>query len=187
MTLAERLRTDTRLQHEQLEASLGLAKSRAEHLAQLKGFLGFIEPWEQATARSPLAEFYRGREKSAWLREDLKSFGLTDAEIAALPRCQHLPAVDSLPAALGSVYVIEGSTLGGQMISKHLETTLGFSGGSGYRYFRSYGADVGKKWGELRGLLVESSSPENDDRIVAAAGETFAAMGEWFATQPATR
>lgn len=187
MTLADRLRSETRPQHTALESVLGFARSREEHVEQLRRFLGFIEPWERRIAQSPLAEMYRGREKTAWLKADLTFWGLSVEEIAALPRCEHLPAVESWAEAVGSMYVIEGSTLGGQTIARHLEETFGVSAGQGYRYFLSYGELVPQKWREFRAYLMIQSSTETDDAVVASAAATFSAMHEWFAREPMLR
>lgn len=162
-----------------------MATSLAHHEALIRGFFGFIEPWEKQLTASPHAALLAGREKTGFLREDLRHSGLDGDRIEALPRCTALPEFVSLPQVLGGLYVIEGSTLGGQMISKHLENSLGFTGGHGYSYYRSYGMDTPRKWQEFRQLLLANSSPENDDVIVASATETFSSLHDWFVLQPA--
>ena len=83
---------------------------------------------------------------------------------------------------LGALYVFEGATLGGQLISRHLEEKLGMRDGVGYRYYRSYGADVGRRWQEFRGLLLKQSMAGSDDAIVAAAVDTFERLRAWCVT-----
>jgi heme oxygenase len=46
------------------------------------------------------------------LYQDLLSLGMTEVDIATLPLCGHLPAIPSLPRALGVLYVIDGVALG---------------------------------------------------------------------------
>jgi heme oxygenase (biliverdin-IX-beta and delta-forming) len=178
--LLERLRTETRPSHTSLESVVGLAGSVDHHLALLRGFHGFIRPWETAVLRSPHAALLAGREKAPLLAADLEHFGLSPADIDALPLCEELPGTDTLPDVLGSLYVIEGSTLGGQMISRHLESTLGLRDGRGYRYFQSYGAAVPARWNDFKKNLLAHSSPDNDGRIIASAANTFELLHRWF-------
>lgn len=182
--LTDRLRTETRPHHATLESVVGLAGSVEHHTALLRGFWGFLHPWETAVLASPHAALLAGREKSALLAADLGHFGLTPAEINALPLCDELPATDTASAVLGSLYVIEGSTLGGQMISRHLEGTLGLRDGRGYRYFQSYGAAVPARWNDFKKLLLAHSSPGNDESIIASAANTFALLHRWFSRMP---
>ena len=94
-----------------------------------------------------------------------------------------LPPAQTRTEILGVAYVLEGATLGGQFISRHLEQTLGFSGGQGYRFFRSYGPEVGPRWQAFRAELARASSPETDDIIVAAAQSGFDSLHAWFAAR----
>lgn len=54
--------------------------------------------------------------------------------------------LDSFPAVLGAAYVVEGSTLGGTIIHRHVAQLLGFDGGAGTLFFHGYGADTGTRW-----------------------------------------
>lgn len=184
MTLLERLRAETRPQHEEMEATFALPATRDEHRRWLAMFLGFVEPLERqaAAALGPGHRFTSGRAKAGWLREDLRALGLDETEIAALPRCTDLPALDTEARLLGALYVFEGATLGGQLISRHLEEKLGLRGGAGYRYYCSYGPDTGRRWQEFRGLLLAQSAAGDDDAIVAAATETFEGLRAWCTT-----
>ncbi len=47
--------------------------------------------------------------------------------------------------ALGCLYVLEGATLGGQVISRHL-AKLGIGPENGGRFFNGYGARTGEMW-----------------------------------------
>lgn len=180
-TLLERLRAETRTRHEQMEAAFALPATREQHRRWTAAFLGFLEPLERevAAAIGPNHRFIAGRTKSGWLREDLRALGMDETGIAALPRAADLPALDSDAGILGVLYVFEGATLGGQLISRHLEEKLGFQDGVGYRYFRSYGPDTGRRWQEFRALLLASSSPGDDDAVVAAANDTFERLLSW--------
>ena len=182
--LLERLKSETAEVHARLERSIGLARSQSEHERQLELFYGFVAAHEQWLAACvPVTDAIRsGRDKHAWLAADLKHFGRSEADIAALPRPEAPPAAhDSRLAALGAAYVVEGSTLGGQFVARHLEAALGLRAGSGYSYFLSYGAQVRERWREFREELQRASSTENDEIIVRAARQCFERLERWFA------
>ncbi|REK17430.1 MAG: biliverdin-producing heme oxygenase [Planctomycetota bacterium] len=184
--IGERLKHATSEVHQRVEALVGLPPSIAAHVAALERFFALIEPWEArvmpAVADHPsLADRLR---KTAWLRADLEHFGRSEAELAALPRCSSLPRIESLSEALGSMYVFEGATLGGQIIARHLEHELGLADGAGYRFFRAYGADVPARWLAFKQTLEAHASPDNRERIVASAVTTFECLYDWFTTAP---
>jgi heme oxygenase len=188
LTLLERLKTETRPAHDRIERALdieGRLGSPAAYRALLTRFYGFHAAWE------PLAEaalgdpaFFRERRKAGLLACDLRALGLSEGEIVRLPVCDRLPAMPSPAAALGSMYVVEGSTLGGTIIARLVERRLGLSAEAGCAYFRSYGPRVGAMWRAFGTRLLGVSSPEADDAVVAAANRTFAAMESWLCADP---
>ena len=89
-------------------------------------------------------------------------------------------------AALGAMYVVEGSTLGGAIIARQVERALGLTTESGCAYFRSYGPAISPMWKSFGAVLLASSSPETDDEIVASANRTFAIMQDWLCESGAT-
>lgn len=187
--LLERLRAATRPHHDRMEEIFRLPATREEHAAWTATFLGFVEPFERelvAALGGANQRFFADRLKAGWLRADLQALGWSDDAIASVPRCQELPALTSVPRALGALYVFEGSTLGGQMISRHLESVVGLSDGVGYSYFRSYGSEVGSRWQQFRGWLVEKGGGAAEAEIIAAANDTFACLRQWCVKTPAS-
>jgi heme oxygenase len=143
-------------------------------------FFGFYANWEPQVA-SILADedFFGPRRKIHLLEQDLTVLGYDAGAIEALPRCRDLPPLAGLPEAYGSLYVLEGSTLGGQVIARRLERSLGFADGRGYAFFRSYGREVGAMWrafGE-RLLALPSATGETS---VRSAQSTFARLHGWL-------
>ena len=180
--LTDLLRDETRAQHTQLEAVNPLPRSKAEYVEQLKKFFGYVEPWERALSQVLPADdpIRAGREKTPWLEDDLDFFDIERAQREQLPRVSELPSLSSRAEILGAVYVLEGSTLGGQIIARHLEEALGLRDGRGYRYFLSYGSRVSAQWKTFRAELLRASSATNDPIILKAARGTFEILHRWF-------
>ncbi len=188
--ILHRLREETRPQHQALEAALplgrpglDLSKDPTLYRALLLRFWGFYVTWEAEAAQHAtptLAHVLAARRKLPLLTADLATLG---ADPTAAPRLHPaaLPSFHDNPAALlGSMYVVEGSTLGGQLISRELECAGSFRHGCGYSFFQGYGAATGRQWRSFT-LLLESAPPGQADCIVAAAQHTFSAFAGWFA------
>ena len=180
--LTDKLKAQTQSQHRQLESTNPLPNSLADYIAQLVAFFGFVAPWEERLAAAlPATDPIRqGRTKTGWLEADLEFFGYDATARRELPRATALPPTSSRAEILGAAYVLEGATLGGQIIARHLGATLGLRDGDGCRFFRSYGERVGAQWQGFRAELLRASSPTDDPVIVGAAQNTFALLHNWF-------
>lgn len=148
------LREETRAQHEATEAQLPLADaelSREQYGQVLQCFYRFVHGWESwAGKHAParLNALVAERQRSPLLTRDLEFLGIpvpADAEERQPGRFPGLPAGDQKDspeyeaAFLGAMYVMEGSTLGGQYIARHVEDVLYLTPGEGDAYFRGYG------------------------------------------------
>jgi heme oxygenase (biliverdin-IX-beta and delta-forming) len=81
---------------------------------------------------------------------------------------------------LGCLYVLEGATMGGRMITRHLQATFGITPDAGGRFFDGYGADTGKMWQSTRQLLVRGAPDlPSENAMVASAITTFACLRRW--------
>ena len=178
------LRSRTQDAHSALEAQLDLLEqpASAEHLANLLlRFLGFHLVWEKDLQAFPaLARELKGRSRLQHLRHDLKLLGVADADIGRVPLCgdAHRVAKDEA-SALGSFYVLEGSTLGGQLITKHL-SGAGWLPAEGLSYFNPYGARTGVMWRSFKGWLEIQAEHHARNDIVAGARATFAVLQNWL-------
>jgi heme oxygenase len=113
---------------------------------------------------------------------DLASLSVDPAEIASLPCCDALPRLETVPEALGCLYVLEGSTLGGRIITALLKKVLPLDESRGCSFFNSYGNEVGLMWSSFLAIL-ERHCEKHDDRdvVVRSACQTFASLDRWFA------
>jgi heme oxygenase len=188
MTLLERLKTETRPAHERIENAMDLERriaSRDSYKDLLIRFYGFHSAWEKAaSAKAPDKAFFDNRRKAKLLAKDLAALGLEEDEIIRLPQCELLMPLDSPAAVLGSMYVVEGSTLGGALIARDVERKLGYDAETGCAYFKSYGRDIAVMWKQFGSMLQDASSPEADDVIVATAQKTFDIMHVWLCEAP---
>lgn len=187
--MMSRLKEATRPRHEAVEERLGLLRltSTMEGYAlALRRFHGLHRAAEAAFARvdgwDALGIDLDERRKGPLLEADLARLGLTPGEIAALPVCTTLPPIVDLPTALGAMYVLEGSTLGGRYITKAVGAKLGLTPGDGCSYFASYGDRVGPMW-KAFGAAVDRFAAEDAvrDAVERSADATFEAVDGWFA------
>jgi heme oxygenase len=92
-----------------------------------------------------------------------------------------LPQFNTPAQVLGCLYVIEGATLGGQIISKHLLANLGLGPDTGAAFFNGYGAESGHQWQSFRLFLTgNAEAMDQDDEIVFSANDTFKTLGQWL-------
>ncbi len=184
MTLLERLKIETRPAHDRIETAIDLERRIANREAYkdlLIRFYGFHSAWEKAALETASdKDFFHGRCKTDLLVKDLKALGMSEDEIIRLPQCDSLMPLPQPEAVLGSMYVVEGSTLGGAIIAHEVERKLGMTAETGCAYFRSYGRDIAVMWKVFGTKLLAASSPETDDVIVETAKKTFDVMHDWL-------
>jgi heme oxygenase len=190
--LLDRLRRETASHHEALEDRLDLLRPEMtieEYRTLLEAFYGFYLPWETRVADEIdrlLPRFSEERRKTPLLEHDLRFFG---CDLQSIPQCSTLPDTDSVSGVLGSLYVLEGATLGGQILSRHFSRHFHLSPADGCSFFSSYRDSVGQRWKAFCDRLVLYSSAEMDPLIVRAAVETFRLLGGWLerSLKPAAR
>lgn len=188
MALLADLKTHTADCHRELEASMDVFERVAtaeDYRALLRRFYTLYEPLEArlgAAADWGAAGWdFDAHRKTAWLREDLLALGVTEAELQDWPQAAALPAVADFGAAVGTLYVLEGSTLGGQMIARQFREKLGVTPERGGRFFHGYGEATGRRWREF-GQWAEGQAQRSQisDTAVRGARETFGAFAEWM-------
>ncbi len=179
------LKKRTEAQHRSLERDLAIdsaVANRNTYRNLLERFYGWYLPWEASVECSPykhLGQFFRDRKKVQLLESDLLSLGMAHEGFAELSVAR-MPKLDSDARLLGSMYVIEGSTLGGQIISRLVVKKLGFSNGEGCRFYQSYGTEVGAKWKDFCDFFEMNVNESEFEDAVGAAIETFEGMQKWL-------
>jgi heme oxygenase (biliverdin-IX-beta and delta-forming) len=180
------LRQKTSGLHRQAERALDLPRatsSLAEYIGLLHRLLGFYLPLEEQLFRHlpPVQLHWESRRKSPALQADLRAL---QAGVARIEPCSGIPALACELERIGAWYVVEGATLGGQVISLHLARRLGLSRDHGGCFFDVYGSQRQQRWDEFRDHLG-SLAAENAASVCAGAQAVFDALRLWLATRPA--
>ena len=179
-----RLRTGTADEHAAVEQTLDLldadltADRLATVLSQMHGFWlaaeAGLDAWAAAEPDAADGVRWADRRRAHLFAADLAALGAGPA--AERPE---LPAVPDTDAALGRLYVLEGSTLGGVFIDRHL-AGLPQLAGTSLHAFSPYGEQTGAMWHGFRSATRAHVAAGGDaGRVVAAARRTFTALGTW--------
>jgi heme oxygenase len=120
---------------------------------------------------------YSQRRKTSALAGDLVSL---EAKQPLLATEQQLPEIHNHLQALGALYVIEGSTLGGKIISKMINQQLGLTDGLGLSFFDGYGNDTELMWQRFRQSIDQQVKPADEQIIIQSANDTFLKFSNWF-------
>jgi heme oxygenase (biliverdin-IX-beta and delta-forming) len=114
-----------------------------------------------------------------WLEEDLRRLGTDPATVPAAP----LPAAMDAAAAMGIVYVLEGSVLGGRIIARHLAERLGLGPGTGAAFYADPPAGTHPRWSDVCAWIDDWAAAQGkaaEDAMVAAARQSFVDLDRWF-------
>jgi heme oxygenase len=148
-------------------------------VAVLSRLYSFWREWEpQMASLVQDEEFLAPRRRKHLLAADLAALGVTQCTIAALPRCP-LTGLHEEMHALGSLYVMEGSSLGGRSIRRNVERCLGADVLGSTSYFLGYGALTGARWQSFLARLDQAPAT-NKFSIADGALATFSDLDGWL-------
>lgn len=189
LPLMDQLRRDTRTAHRALEQQLDLLDTNLDisrYARLIECFYGFYSPMEASLLngeRWPWSELGldpQQRRKSGWLIADLRALGAAPPE--SLPLCAELPDLTGADVAFGCLYVLEGATLGGRVISRHLTRSLGIGPANGARFHYGYGDESAPMWQGVHSAAARLTAWGADaDAVVHGANATFTALARWHA------
>jgi heme oxygenase len=183
------------MDHDAVEGSvplMGEDLTLDRYIACLQQLHGIVYAWEVVaqegaaalTAAPWLQALLAGRRREAMLRRDLSFLASPVASPISPNAFPLLPPLNDVPSLLGAMYVMEGSTLGGQLIARHVERVLPLSGGDGSEFFRGHRDQTATMWKEfcevLRIRIPESETPI----VIDVAKKMFAAFGGWMDQNP---
>lgn len=185
MTLFEELKFRTKPAHDELEKNLDLLSDDLtidDYVDVLKKFYGVYVPVEQMVSASPFKEFFHNRFKVKHIENDLKHFGISDAEIGVLPLNGNFKKNLNHSELLGTLYVLEGSTLGALILAKHFGLRFNLDRLKGLSYFSAYGENTLPRWREWREISerLEKEMQLHRETIVGHADKTFSELQKWM-------
>ncbi|MBS1602123.1 MAG: biliverdin-producing heme oxygenase [Bacteroidetes bacterium] len=149
-----------------------------DYIRMLSWLYGFYAPVEKLIRQHLTEDNFpdiNRRSRAEYILWDIRESGLP---APALEACEQLPVIDSFHSALGAMYVLEGSTLGGRiiagMIARSLESTHCLS------FFNGYGAETGNMWSTFKAYLNQPFSSHERREVIAAAEDTFLTFKNWI-------
>lgn len=181
------LRAGTHTLHVALEQRLPFFSDTLDleyYTCLLSAYFGFYQALEDRLTHSafiPSGFDLAARLKTPALVQDLRALGV---DPHALPRCQHLPTVRSEAQALGVLYVLEGATLGGNVLRKRVAEHLGLDADNGGAFLFVYGEDTGQHWKafiEFLGSVPLDATGRSE--AAQAACSTFSCFEQWLDRQ----
>ncbi len=175
--LSDQLKIRTLAPHQELERVLGKRmrsmRTTEDYITLLQAFyslLGALE--DRISVHIGAAELpdHLQRRKSESLAIDIRSLGGIIPPKLSLSKIMEVK--DHLQA-FGVLYVIEGSTLGGRIISHMIAKQLDIQD-KGLSFFQSYGEHRTTMWATFKLTLNRQADVEADrERIITAAYATF--------------
>jgi heme oxygenase len=107
------------------------------------------------------------------LEKDLNYWQIDNLTLPPLDFDLYVPEKNTAEI-LGALYVLEGATLGGNVIKKHILANPNFKDHeNGLNYYGVYGSALGAKWKSFVTVLNNRVKEEDYERCVNSANQTF--------------
>lgn len=200
MDLLQQLKTGTATRHRAIESVVPLLDPNltpAAYRGYLEALLGYYPVVEQRLRLLPdlpgVLPDLDQRWKTDALRMDCEELGSRlkpeadpaghPAAVEDLPaaKLDVVPALGTLPEAFGCLYVLEGSTLGGQILVRVVRERLGPQIGDATRFLASYGDQVRPMWQRLQGAMVAALPDAGEQKLaVQSACALFDGLHQWL-------
>ncbi|MGN7989489.1 biliverdin-producing heme oxygenase [Pedobacter sp. 22226] len=113
------------------------------------------------------------RLKLSALEKDLNYWGIDSLTLPGLNFELYLPQKNTAEV-LGALYVLEGATLGGNVIKRHILANPNFKDHeAGLNYYGVYGEELSTKWKKFVSVLNERVPEVDYERCINSANQTF--------------
>ena len=176
---SDELKSSTMHAHAGLEKKL-VARIRKvqcvdDYIALLRLMYGYYKPLQEKLQPAALEEIDIRYADN--ILNDIRDLGSTDNHI---PVCNRIPSINTPGSMLGALYVTEGSTLGGRIITKMIAKQLNISPEKGFSFFNAYGDDTQIIWEKFKSVLNHPRSENEQIEMVTAANDTFSMFNDWI-------
>jgi len=178
------LRTKTAESHKELEA-LPISKSIVDPKITIEEYALYLSLMHDVVQDleeniypilSGVISDLNERKKAHLILNDLRNIGIEKKQLSfPLKNASEI----SVPFAMGMMYVVEGSTLGGRFILKNIQESLNFNEENGASYFSGYGNKTGSFWKNYLNSLTHFETQNNsEEEIIAGADYAFRVIGK---------
>ncbi|MBW1653854.1 biliverdin-producing heme oxygenase [Flavobacterium quisquiliarum] len=181
----QNLKTQTADSHQKLE-DLSVSKSIMSPNMELEDYIHYLSLMHDVHNDtetiifpffSNLIEDLEQRRKKHLIEYDLLFLNSKKTDSATVFHKDEM----SVPFALGVLYVVEGSTLGGRFILKNVSKRPELSGEKGVSYFSGYGERTGSFWKAFLNFLSEyEQKHECGEEIIEGAVFAFDSIYKHF-------
>jgi heme oxygenase len=181
MSILAILKNDTKAAHVRVEKvmvkELKAINSLEDYARLLERLFFFYNPLEskvhQYIDQAILPDIEK-RKHTKWILKDLEALDYT----VNTSRENKTQQITSTSYAIGVLYVLEGSTMGGQIISKMLKKQL--HGNISTHYFDSYTDKTMEMWLSFKNSIAQYETHLDKEEVFKGANETFSALKEWL-------
>ena len=201
-SLMDQLKLSTTARHRAIERTRAMSSLFQDDLSlttytrlltHLYGYYAALEPTLFSQLPEKAENTLKHRKKTALIAQDLKRLGLTNTEIEALPLCTRLPEAHSFAHKIGIFYVLEGATLGGTVIKRHL--LAHFKKQNIFpplAFYACYDSKTGMNWKQFKTFvdnweptqLIEQEASYYTDIVLRSANKTFKSFHNWLDEVP---
>ncbi len=181
--LIEQIRVATAAEHKALEEKLfpflNNINSKEQYAQLLNAFYGYIFPVQEKIIEhidQNIVPDIIERRNASFIANDLNSLQIPLTNSLS----NNLPAINDHASAMGALYVLEGSTLGGKIIAKTIAEKL--SSTEALSFFKGYGTETGVMWKKFTQYLEHPENHKNAKTVINTAADSFRRFGIWFET-----
>jgi len=179
--LSTKIKEATKVPHQEVEkkvvSRIKSIRSDADYADLLKHFYAYFNVVEKAIApyiTSAILPDLAGRRNASYIKADIEALGASTDELPLAVA----PEINNIVQAIGALYVLEGSIMGGPYIVQMLQKS-GLT--KGFSFFSGYGEASGQKWNTFVQVLnTIAQNEEEAEQALKSAHETFARFGDVF-------
>jgi len=175
-----KIKEATKNGHQELEKNvifkLKAIENNLDYADVLKYFYAYFNAAEgniESALPASLASYYATRRNASHVAKDIIELG---GSLENLPEVV-LPTISTKNQAIGALYVLEGSIMGGPHIVKMLQHR-GIN--SGFNFFNGYGDQSMEKWAEFTAIINAEVAENDEQEAIDAALATFEAFTNTF-------